>query len=179
MSRINQCCLPPFCYTMSNHSLEGFLGCCYYKGSPNLSPRSNPQNDPCSCYSGENDCCCCGCGFCCLLPNELCDNMEICISPCFCCCKVGVVEKLPGDTNSKEINEYIKKNGIRTRKDTYIYNTFGRFKQDEGPIIQTMTNIEVGNLINNKLVEQVLQTMSMGEGEHGRSLSGIIAGMNE
>ena len=105
--------------------------------------------------------------------------MEICISPCFCCCKVGVVEKLPGDTNSKEINEYIKKNGIRTRKDTYIYNTFGRFKQDEGPIIQTMTNIEVGNLINNKLVEQVLQTMSMGEGEHGRSLSGIIAGMNE
>lgn len=77
---------------------------------------------------------------------------------------MAVVEKLPGDTKSKEINEYIQKNGIRTRKDTYIYNTFGRFKQDEGPVIQTMTNIEVGNLINNKLVEQTLDLMNLDKG---------------
>jgi hypothetical protein len=147
------------CYKTKDDECVGCFGPCYYEGK-----KLKIQDEEA------------GCVIMCF-PIAVACNMikqgKKCISPCFCFKKEKEIISLPGTTESKEVNDYIEQNNIRTQEVTKMYHTFGQKLWDESPPVQSMCDEHVKIQIAKELAQDKIQSMPLGDGPN---LSNLIMG---
>jgi hypothetical protein len=101
-------------------------------------------------------------------PNLFDEYENVCT---LCICQCSRIKYLNGETKSKEINEYIKENKLRSQKVKYKITPIS-FKLKGEPPIQKMTDNEVSDIINKEILkEHIFENFEIGD---GKNISNLI-----